>query len=216
MPRLLVLITLILYSGPATAAPQVEDQALNSFLARITEAASQVNSFSCKFTQKRRISIFKREITFSGILAVQRPDRLRWQVLSPLPSVMLLDGSRGRQCQGEQEPRLFDTASDPVMGIVARQLWSWLSGDYPRLRDSYKIGLAGPETIRLEPIDPGMTAIVSAITVRFSPQSLQPEMVLISESSGDQTTLNFSGYRLRQRFGEDYFSNCSPSDPHGP
>jgi len=205
----LFLIMTILLSAPFCRASSDDEKELKTLLNQIETASAAIDSFTCQFEQKRYISILSKAISFYGSLAIDRPDKLRWQIDKPLPSVLVLNGKEGLQCSGRQPPRHFNTLDDPIMKTVAKQLWSWLSGNYQNLTQEYSISLNGEHSIKLTPLAPKTAQIIAKITVFFEPVDLQPAKVEILEASGDRTEIFFSSYLLNTSLTEGLFRKCS-------
>jgi outer membrane lipoprotein-sorting protein len=206
----LVVATLICFLSPldSMALSTDDDKGVNSFLSAIEQKARSVKTLSCQFEQTRHLSIFNKPVRFQGNVAIDRPSKLRWEITKPIASVMAFSGEKGLHCRGKEPPRKFDLSTDPIMKIVADQLFNWLSGDYVALREKYTISLSGNLGIILIPKDPGVTRIISSIQVEFEPSSLQPIQVIITESGQDRTEIRFSDYSLNQPLTDDLFTKC--------
>jgi outer membrane lipoprotein-sorting protein len=206
--KLLFLCCLLQIGLPFTAAGATGPEELASLLEEVEAAAAEVRSLSCGFTQEKRLALFARPIIFHGTLDLVRPDRLRWEFTSPVPSVLIFKGESGLRCNDRAEPVRFDLKKDPVMQIVARQLWLWLGADYTRLAEEYHLRLAGPDTLVLAPRDLKIAEFVSSITISFAPDSRQPQLVEIAEPGGDLTRISFHGYRFDAAHEEALFEQC--------
>ncbi|MBU0480830.1 MAG: outer membrane lipoprotein carrier protein LolA [Proteobacteria bacterium] len=195
---------LFFLSGMASA-DQVQ---LNDFLDRVEEKAATVSSFRCNFIQERHLSIFPEPVIFSGSLSLERPDRLRWEFTEPIPSVLILNGSSGAKCEPSGKKIRFSLDSDPVMRLVARQLWSWTSGSYREMGDEFAMAFSAGPLLSMTPVKGGAAVFISRIQVRFDPETLQPVRVSIMEPAGDRTELFFSAYQLNLQLPPATFSEC--------
>jgi len=182
--------------------------AVSIFLHQIEAAAATTHSFTCDFIQEKHLAMFKKPVMFKGSLAIVRPDKLRWEFTEPLPSALLLSGVNGMRCNGEAPPQAFSLDADPVMKIVAEQLWSWLGGNYTRLEEIYTMELVDATTLRLIPKEKMIADFIASIAIFFDRTTLQPATVEILEASGDSTKLLFSHYRLNIEPVEGLFSDC--------
>lgn len=206
---LLLLATLL--CGPAFGDDEQKDQELDLFLQKVEQQASAVESFSCNFIQTRYLSIFPKPVKFSGLLVLSRPDRLRWEFSSPLSSVLVLNGRRGMKCDGRGPVREFDLDSDPVMRMVAAQLWAWASGSYQQLREDFDFKLLPGPILVFSPRKTGVGSLIRTIRVLFAKDILQPVEVEISEPGGDRTLIVFSDYQRNISPKPELFTNCTTS-----
>lgn len=182
--------------------------AVSSFLQRIEAAAAETDSFSCDFIQEKHLAMFEKPVMFNGTLAIVRPDKLRWEFKEPLPSALILNGEKGLRCDGEAPPQTFTLGTDPIMKVVAEQLWSWLGGNYTRLEETYAMEITEETTLKLTPKEKMIADFIADIAISFDRTTLRPTTVEIKEASGDTTMLRFSGYRLNIRPEKDFFSSC--------
>ncbi|MDH3347694.1 MAG: outer membrane lipoprotein carrier protein LolA [Desulfobulbaceae bacterium] len=203
---LLTFVICCLSSWNVFAVSEVDE--LKVFLATVKQRVAQTGSVSCKFEQRRSLAVFSKPVIFHGRMAVQRPDKLRWENISPVPSVMIFSGDSGIRCNDDAEPVRFDLASDPVMKMVAEQIWTWADSAYDKLRDQYRISLTAPYVVELVPLGGQLAETVASIQVTFGSLSLQPENVLILEKEGDKTELRFYNYISGRSLDETLFTSC--------
>ena len=193
------------------AAETVKADELSSLLQKVEEKAASVSAFSCAFRQERRLALFSKPVVFRGDLTIVRPDRLRWEFVRPVPSVLIVNGTRGLRCSGTADPQKFELSGNPVMRTVFEQLWAWMNGEYRRMQEAYDITMTPPQStgIVLTPREQAMAGVIAEIKILFDPLSLQPVHVEIQEVSGDTTLLDFTDYNLAPSIDEDFFEQCS-------
>jgi outer membrane lipoprotein-sorting protein len=187
----------------AYAAPEMDQ-----FFQEIQAASARVQSFTSEFVQERRLAIFTAPVIFHGKLTVIRPDRLRWEFTSPVPSALIFNGKMGMRCNDKAPPTYFDLGSDPIMRTVAEQLWLWLGGDYSKLSDKFNMS-SQDNSLIITPQEKATAEYVGTITITFDTISKQPAQVLIAEPGGDSTLMRFNSYVLNESIPESLFSSCA-------
>jgi outer membrane lipoprotein-sorting protein len=202
----------LLLISPVQTAFAAEAEELQSFLTEIQAASDQVRSFSSEFVQERRLALFTEPVIFRGSLVVVRPDRLRWEFISPVPSVLIFRGDRGIRCNDKAPPVHFDLGTDPIMRTVAEQLWLWLGGDYSRLNATYQMEKSGPASLTISPKDKAMLEYITSITITFNKTSKQPEKVEIADPGGDMTIISFHSYVLNGKTPDVLFALCGTNE----
>lgn len=207
-----VIFCIVLALGSVQPVMSAESEELQSFLQEIQAASDQVRSFSSAFVQERRLALFNEPVIFHGSLTVVRPDRLRWEFTSPVPSVLIFSGERGIRCNADAPPVNFDLGSDPIMRTVAEQLWLWLGGDYSRLEFLYKMEKSGPSSLTITPKEEAVTKFINTITITFNKTSRQPEKVEIAEPGGDSTVISFQSYVLNSNTPDVLFTVCGTDE----
>ena len=205
-----ILMAIICIVIPVRAgADSGRDGGLDALLLDIQTKSNQFESLTCKFTQERRLSLFNQPVLFHGTLAIIRPDHLRWEFIDPVPSVLIFSGNMGLRCTDNTPPVHFDLASDPIMRMVAEQLWTWLNGNYKKLEDTYTVSLRAPSSLLITPKDHGVAAFIQSIAITFSTESRQPELVEITEPGGDKTIIRFHGFIFNTQLPAATFTQCS-------
>jgi outer membrane lipoprotein-sorting protein len=206
-------LLLVLFSAPLPGAAETispETAALERLLGDIRQKVDSTTTVQCTFAQERNLSVFAQPIMFTGKMELSRPDKLRWENLSPIPSVLIFAGDKGMRCNDDAPPVHFELEKDPIMKMVAEQIWTWVDGDYGRLRNKYDITLTGEHEIELAPRNGEFAGSITSVRVTFDGQSLQPETIRIMESEGDSTVIRFAGYRLNQPVDDRLFTTCYP------
>jgi outer membrane lipoprotein-sorting protein len=211
VPAIVLFFFCLTALGRASAVWAGSEAALGDFLQKVEKRTASINSFSCNFTQVKHLAIFPRPVKFSGRLSLVRPDKLRWQFLQPLPSVIVLNGNQGLKCEGEGPVRKFSLDRDPVMRLVAEQLWAWTSGSYRELRDDFDFSLLPGPVLVFSPVRKDTASFISKIKVAFDPDFLQPLEVEISEPGDDRTVIYFSDYQRNLDLNDELFTKCGPA-----
>lgn len=186
-----------------------DDRELQSFLEKVRSRSDKIKTLSCKLIQERHLALFSKPVIFEGRLAVVRPRKLRWQFTTPVPSLLLLDDEKGLRCNDDTPPVRFDLQTDPIMRMVAEQLWTWLDNDYTKLDQQYRLTLSNDSSLLIEPKETTVAEVIAAIRISFHPENLQPERVEITEPGGDRTIITFRDFQLDLPLADSLFNQCS-------
>lgn len=205
---LVILCSLFITPGPLSAIAEEGKPDLEEFLQRVERNSASINSFSCDFIQVRHLTIFPQPVKFSGRLSLSRPNKLRWEFMQPLPSVLVLNGKQGLKCEEGGPVRKFNLDTDPVMRLVAAQLWAWTSGSYREIKNDFDFELLPGPSLLFSPTKNSANPFISTIKVVFDPAFLQPVSVKINEPGGDSTVISFSGYRRNTALPPTLFTEC--------
>lgn len=212
LPLFYLLLAMILTSAgllkPVAVIAQENEPILEDFLQQVEKNSLSISSFACDFTQVRHLTIFPEPVIFSGRLSLSRPDKLRWEFIKPLASVLVLNGNKGLKCSDGGPVRDFSLDVDPVMRLVARQLWAWTSGSYRELMADFEFKIMTGPVLILSPRPGKGENFISKIKVVFEPDFLQPLEVAIYEPGGDRTLISFAGYQRNVGFRDNLFTEC--------
>ncbi len=202
------ILSILLLFLPANPCQAKNPDPLDQLLESIESKVAVTKTVQASFTQKRFLKIFIKPVTFKGKLVLVRPDKLRWENISPVPSVMIFSGDQGLRCNADSEPVHFDLQTDPIMKMVSQQIWAWADSSYSRLKNSYSISLKEAGVILLKPLEEKTATAIKSIEVRFHEKSLQPEEIIIMEPGNDKTIILFSNYILNQSIKDQSFTSC--------
>ncbi len=205
-PGFLGFVLLFLVFGADRA---LGDDRVSCLLEEIHNKSLQIKTLRCAFDQEKHLSIFSRPVLFEGVMVLERPDKLRWEYLKPVPSVFIFNGDKGVRCGEGGLYYRFDLRKDPLMRMVATQLWTWAAGEYFRLEKTYDMSLADTQPgLVLIPKDKNQRNVVSRIIVSFEKETLYPRKVTIFEPGGDYTVISFRELRINTELSPYLFDKC--------
>jgi Outer membrane lipoprotein carrier protein LolA len=186
----LLLLCGLLVARPAVAAPASD---LDRVLADLSRSAAGIHTLDSDFVQEKYLAVFKDALVSQGRFCYQKPDRLRWELRSPLVSGFALDGNRGRRWRGEGgKGESFDIRQDPVMKVFAEQLLAWARPDFPWLQAHYRMSLQGTAPVRLR-LDPTFDTggMIDHLLIVFAADGSHVQRVELHETDGDYTRIRF-------------------------
>jgi outer membrane lipoprotein-sorting protein len=201
-----LLLMLLLVVSPLGAA---ETTTLKPLLGELQEAAGQTRSLTSDFIQEKRLAIFAEKLVSEGRFAYQQPDRLRWELLTPLASGFVLRAGKGERWNSLSRERSdFAVADDPIMGMIAQQLLAWARVDLDWLQSRYAMELlaASPVRLRLIPRDPGEAGFIQELQILFAADRSHVAEVLLKEQGGDSTLLRFTHVQLNTELSAATFA----------
>jgi len=210
---LLMLFPALSAAFPASGTVGSQDGGFSNadqLISAVMKRAGEASSLSCRFVQEKHMSMLAQPVVFTGRMNVRRPDRLRWEFTSPVPSIFIIDGAKIKRCTPSTRPVEFDMNSNPALKQAAVQMLAWVSGNFRGIQGMFSITLAKRGTgLVMEPRDPVCGAGISRITVMFNPDTLRPATVQIDEQGGDWTRISLSGYRINPNLSDNIFESCS-------
>ncbi|MBI2895501.1 MAG: outer membrane lipoprotein carrier protein LolA [Deltaproteobacteria bacterium] len=204
MVRVASLVFAVALAATAGASP------LDEALGRIEAARAGVRTLRADFTQDKVMSLFAERMRSTGRLSVLLPDRLRWELLRPDPSVFILSGRTMRyRLPGARGD--LDVRSAGSLGVVLGDLVGFLGGPLAQLRARYRMELGTPEgtaagqtVVIATPLGADVRRSVSRLRMRFEGGRLGA--VTIEEPGGDRSEIRFSNVRVNEPLGSSPFT----------
>lgn len=175
------LLALLLAAGPARAADWT--------LAALMEALAANPGGRVRFIERKFLALLDAPLEAGGELVYRPPGRLERHTYRPQPESMVLDGDTlvlerdGRRLQ-------LSLAEHPQIGIYVDSIRQTLAGERDALERSYVLALdgeAGLWTLRLEPRDAALRALIRQITITGSEGRVRA--IAILQDDGDRSEL---------------------------
>jgi len=171
--------------------------------------AAGPRSIQAAFIQEKEMKILARPLISQGRMLFRAPDNLRWEYLSPVKSVLLMQNGAARKFVNENGVWLEDkSAGLNTVPAVLAQMTGWLEGRFSDAGDA-AIFTASREgqVVRLVPKAEGMRAVIAAIELRLVQGSDDVvEEVDIHESASAVTRIKFRDTVIDQAIPDALFT----------
>ena len=132
------------------------------------KAANTYETLQASFIQTRHSSMLTKDLKSEGRMALASPDRIRWEVLKPYPSVFVSSGE---------------------LAIAGRRF------RMPTEKDFTATALEGEElAVKLVPVRRDLKSLFREIIVHADKQTLRIRSALLITPDGDWTQLEFKDF----------------------
>jgi outer membrane lipoprotein carrier protein len=194
----------------ASSLARAEAPPLADVVARVDKAKASVETLAGEFTQKNRVKLFKQELTSKGRLYFKKPRQIRWEYLSPDPSVLILDGNKATLTTPGAAPQVFDLDKDATMRAIFDQLLTWLGpGSLAAARNEYDMTTAGTAAAPVLALAPkpatDIAKAFSRIELRLDAKTWLMKSILLVEKSGDEKEIDFTRLSRNAKLPPDAF-----------
>ena len=198
MRILLILATLLIMAGVATAAPEKSPEQpadIAAFMSELGKKASGFKTLKTDFIQEKRMAMFREKMVMKGRIYLQKPNRIAWHVDSPIRySVLITDKLIRQWDEDTNKVQEISLAKNPIFQNVLNQMNVWFSGDYGSMLDSNSVRILKREPLVIEfvPKENNIARkVVKNITITFRSDLKYLQQIRVQEHSGDVTTINF-------------------------
>ncbi|MGA2441847.1 MAG: outer membrane lipoprotein carrier protein LolA [Tepidisphaeraceae bacterium] len=182
-------------NGPATRASLDLLEGVQNHLRSIT-------SVQTDFVEKKNLAMLDHTLTISGHMAMEKPDRLIWVVRLPVQYAIRIRGDEVSQWDEDtNHVDVIHLGGDPTFKAVSEQMQAWFLGNYKVLGDSYEVFVVAEHPLSLRFVPKGDTMVaklLKEVDVTFSADEDYIDGMVVRETGGDTTTLNFTNARLNQ------------------
>lgn len=190
----LSLAGMVLWTCCLTAVAQQQEltpMEAAAFREKVSANIKAMQSLESDFTLAKRLSYVENEVKSTGKLYFKAPGKIRWEYLTPKPTVEVYDlaakrpkGTAGLLANIITGGEIFDEKQFNI--------------DYYRARDAY--------SARLTPKEKALGKYVKAVDLAFSSGTLLLERIKITEPSADYTLIHFKNQRKNTAIPENKFT----------
>lgn len=167
------------------------DEQLNKLQAKLLT----VETVEADFTQNKRLTMLDHELKIRGHFALQKPNKMIWNVREPVKYCIRIEGETLQQWDEDtNRVQVTHLGGDPTFKAISEQLQSWFLGDYKALAKNYDVYVEGENPLRLGFTPRGDTMVskvLKHVDLRFGKDDLYIDQMIVREAGGDITTLNF-------------------------
>jgi len=180
----------------------VDSEDAKAALQSLQKEMANVATISADFRQDKKLSLFSRTITLTGHLEINFPHFFRWEVYSPIKTIITADGEKVTIWDEETNQTNTTSVTDnPVVKNIWGQIDSWFMGRYSVLAKDYKIKVIKENPLELifQPRRKPLSAAVDSITIFFRKDRKYLNKVILKETGGDSTIMNFSNIVIKEK-----------------
>ena len=156
-----------------------------------------INSLSADFTQQIIGQDNNQLQRLTGNLSLKKPNQLRWNVVSPIPQLVISDGKLVWLYDPDLEQVVIQSFSDDFMANPI----SILLGDLDQLNRDFTVSLISNDRFSLKPKQ--KNSLFAAIQLRFIDSVLN--RIDYQDNFGQNTQLTLSQVKLNPQFSKTPF-----------
>ncbi|MBN1506025.1 MAG: outer membrane lipoprotein carrier protein LolA [Sedimentisphaerales bacterium] len=213
-----VVTTAGLVQGSNTSKEQTDSRQQPSLLRLLRESRAPYDIFATRFIQRKHMTLLDMDLESQGMIFFRRPDAVRYEIISPVRSIMMYDGKKVR-CYAFSEGKwnLLNSPGANAIGQVLRQIGRWIQGDFDADRKMFDISVVSSEDgdgcIHMAPRSKALAEYIRGIEIYVAktPKGYQVTRVLIRESDVDTTEMRFRREVRNQPIPEGTFSSPDAS-----
>ncbi len=172
-----------------------------------TKMNASTKSFSSDFKQTKEFSFMDRPLVSTGKFYYQKSDQLRWEYISPLQYVMLINGDNIR-IKEDGKVKTYSSAVNEVFKTVKEIILGCISGEIlndpnyePAFYESDK-----QYQVKLQPKDKQLKEYMKEINIFLDKSSNELSYLILKDGSGDITKIEFQNRKINQSIDESTFS----------
>jgi hypothetical protein len=175
----------------AFAAPVLCAQAAVP-VAKIQAMLAKPKIMCGRFDQSKQLAGMKKPLAANGRFCVVENKGILWRTLQPFPSTLRLTRDEIVNYQGDRVAMRLDAKTEPTVRMINNVLFSLLAGDLAQLETLFEVDGTVDATswsVALKARQPALAKAIGSIKLEGG---AYVKSIVMSEASGDRTTIVFS------------------------
>lgn len=162
----------------------------------IRKAAGSIKSIQADFVQEKHMKMLVRPLISKGRLVYQAPNAMRWEYLSPIENVLLMDAGNVQRFVKIDGAWILDAGANlQGMQVVMEQITQWFAGQFADLPlfDAILEPASGGtgKKIVMTPKEAGVAKMIEKVVLSLSLTPGVMDTVTIYENKDSYTKINF-------------------------
>jgi outer membrane lipoprotein-sorting protein len=184
------------------------------FMTQMRQEMAKVKSVAFCFRQEKHLVLFEDVLHLRGWCYVEKPDKIRWEYVSPIRKKIVLCGDEVKVYKGLEEIHAEESQG---MQMVYRYILAFFSGKFEIDQTHFILALKKSERDQdiylLEMTSQGkLSQFVAHMAMKISKKSSQLVQFLLVEANGDYTVIEAESYTLNPQlfpglFGKKVIEN---------
>lgn len=181
---------------PEPALELLTGDARAEFFREVEERMAAQKAVVATFEQEKHLALFEQPLRASGVILFSTPDRLRWELRAPFPSILVVSGqdvARFDHDAGTWSKAEQGRQADVIL-VVMDSIRTWFRGRFDPKEGPYEVEVARAPapTIVLRPRGKALGKNLKAVELRLAPDLSHVARVTIREGNGDRTVMEFT------------------------
>jgi len=190
-------------AGSQPAATRVSPELVK----HIQHQLQGVTTVEADFIELKNLAVLNHTLIIRGHMALEKPGRFIWIVSEPVRYAIRLEDDEVRQWDEDTDRvDVIRLGGDPTYKAISEQMQAWFLGNYGALAKDYEVDVLSenPLSLRFSPqADSVVAKFMQQIVLTFAPDQRYIEKMVVNETGGDTTTLEFVHTQLNQPVKDD-------------
>lgn len=191
------------YSQPKAFSPVGNTAAIQEALSK---NALKTHSISSKFTQEKHMKMLQDKVTSNGKFYFKNQDKIRIEYLQPFQYLLVMNAGNITIKENGKVNKV-NTRNSRMMQSVNQVMIDCMRGTVFANKDfvTSPYASATQYLLVLKPKDDAMKKIFSEIHIYLQKRNMAVSQLIMKESNGDHTTMDFSDIKINPTLADALF-----------
>jgi outer membrane lipoprotein-sorting protein len=177
------------------------------FKEKFAAATRKTNTIEAGFIQEKNLSILSEKIITKGKFMFQKENKLRWEYTDPFHYLIILNNGK-IFTRDEEKNTTIDSKNNKMFAeintIILGSVQGNLFNDEKRFLPTFYYDKDG-YLVKLKPLMPSLKEFLSEIKIYFDATDFSVRRLIMQESSGDYTKIDFTGKKINIPIPDEKF-----------
>ncbi|HEU6449166.1 MAG TPA: outer membrane lipoprotein carrier protein LolA [Verrucomicrobiae bacterium] len=182
-------------------------------LEKLRSRMEPVKTVAMDFTQDRELNLFAEPLKSEGVMLMERPDKIRWETMSPYQTILLGDENSVAQFEftGGKWQKL-KLGFSQMLARVMQQMSAMNQGNLSAMTNDYSVSVSTNNgfVFIMVPKDEKIRQMISSLEIHLAPDLTATREVVMNEPNGDLTRITFSHEKHNVQFPARTFDQNKP------
>ena len=210
MKKFTVLIMGLIFCSASLSAQYQDatEEQRQEIVSRITQAADNMNTMQCDFTQVKELSFMDDKVMSEGKMYFKKTNKIRWEYTKPFQYVFSMDGQNVQMTSSGQTTTI-PASQSKLFSEISKVMVGGVSGnglvDSPDFDTQFLVG-GNDYKVVLAPRKKEVKDLFSSVQLYVGKADSRIRSVELIENTGDKTTITLKNLQVNTTIDDAIFS----------
>ena len=208
MIRLLFILLAMMSSWPLLGQTKLTAEQQKQIIEKIDQTASAMKGMQCDFVQTKRMKLLSKEMQSKGIMYFKRPNKLRWQYITPYDYTFILNDDKV-QIKSSKSTKNIDVQGNKMFRQITNIILNSVTGGSLKSSSDFNVEVYKKDNTyfaKLFPKKKELKQLYQVIEIYFDSALTMVNSVRMVEKTGDETRVNLINTKLNIAIDDKMFA----------
>jgi outer membrane lipoprotein-sorting protein len=208
MIRLLFILLAMMSSWPLLGQTKLTAEQQKQIIEKIDQTASAMKGMQCDFVQTKRMKLLSKEMQSKGIMYFKRPNKLRWQYITPYDYTFILNDDKV-QIKSSKSTKNIDVQGNKMFRQITNIILNSVTGGSLKSSSDFNVEVYKKDNTyfaKLFPKKKELKQLYQVIEIYFDSALTMVNSVRMVEKTGDETRVNLINTKLNIAVDDKMFA----------
>jgi len=178
------------------------------FKEKLLTMSTRVNTIESDFIQEKNLSVLASKIISKGHFCYKKENNIRWEYVTPYAYLIIISQNK-IFIRDDRNQQQYDIQGNKMFQEMNKFISGCIQGDILQQEQEYKVGYYEDDRnyfVSLVPNAEKMRQMLNEVQIWFNRNDLTVSRIVMLESGGDYTKIDFTNKKLNTEIPVEKFS----------